>query len=75
MCKYWIFIITAEFGAPQCVFVCKTHSLIDLAVSQCNRSFNNVFVCNMIVKRMGKRAGGTGRADKAGQLPSIKHIK
>lgn len=80
MCIHWIFItpaegcvLTASDRVCVCVWcVCKAHSLIDLVVSQCNRSFRHVVVCKMIDKRTGWRADGVGRVGEAGQSPPIK---
>lgn len=63
MCKHWIFTTAAEgyaLATGECVCMCKAHSLIDPAVSQCNRSFSYEVVCKMIDNRTGKRADGTG---------------
>lgn len=52
----WIFIAPAEscvLAAGDCVTFVEVHSLIDLAVSQCNRSFCYVGA----VKRKKKKKG------------------
>lgn len=57
-----------------CTFV-EVHSLIDLAVSQCNRSFCYVGAVKRKKKKKLKRKGradGSGRVSEVGQGPPIK---
>lgn len=66
MCKHWIFTTASEGHAlpmGECVYMCKAHSLIDLAVSQWNRSFSHEAACKIIDNRMDKRADGMWRAE------------
>lgn len=77
MDKHWIFFKPAErcvLTSGHCVYVCKAYSLIDLVVSQCNRSFCYAVVCKMIDRRTGGWADGAGRQGEAGQGPPVKKL-